>query len=249
MLCSNSGQLFPNWPFPLRIWRHQKSWGGLWYPWHTAVRLGNWNIQDKWQYGSFLHCNFHRQWWRFQKLYQLPFKWITGPASGRIRLSISTASRTSRKRPTWHPSVCTYFIRLGSVTTNRKKGLTGEQLAVGTDSQSVSTGSSRMFSLLTEGCHVGYSREFVGTVDCAYGQSNTASAPQWGWPGLNIQQDWGTGWGQCWEVLVIDRGWKSQEAKGGKFHSEVMEDTHVSIFRLGDIGRSALNRGERQELC
>ena len=30
-----------------------------------------------------------------------------------------------------------------------------------------------MFSVLTEGCHVGYSREFVGTVYCTYGQSNT----------------------------------------------------------------------------
>ena len=65
------------------------------------------------------------------------------------------------------------FIRLGSVTTNRKNELTGEQLAVGTDSRSVSTGPSRMFSVLTEGCHVGYSREFVGTVYCTYGQSNT----------------------------------------------------------------------------
>ena len=30
-----------------------------------------------------------------------------------------------------------------------------------------------MFSVITEGCHVGYSREFVGTVYCTYGQSNT----------------------------------------------------------------------------
>ena len=67
------------------------------------------------------------------------------------------------------------FIRLGSVTTNRKNGLTGEQLAVGTDSRSVSTEPSRMFSVLTEGCHVGYSREFVGTVYCPYGQSNTTN--------------------------------------------------------------------------
>ena len=56
------------------------------------------------------------------------------------------------------------FRSTGSVTTNRKNGLTGEQLAVGTDSRSASTGPSRMFSVLTEGCHVGYSREFVGTV-------------------------------------------------------------------------------------
>ena len=73
------------------------------------------------------------------------------------------------------PSVRTDFIRLGSVTTNRKNGLAGEQLAVGTGSRSVSTGPSRMFSVLTEGCHVGYSREFVGTVYCTYGQSNTTN--------------------------------------------------------------------------
>ena len=83
----------------------------------------------------------------------------------------------SRKRPTatWHPSVCTLsrlkfcvesvvrtdFIPLGSVTTNRKNGLTGEQLVAGTaDSRSV----SRKFSVLTEGCHVRYSWEFAGTV-------------------------------------------------------------------------------------
>ena len=93
------------------------------------------------------------------------------PSIGRIGLSVSRQSvpTNSRKRPTWHPSVRTYFIRMGSVTTNRKNGLTGEQLAVGTDSRSVSTGASRMFSVLTEGCHVGYSREFVGTVYCTYG--------------------------------------------------------------------------------
>ena len=29
-----------------------------------------------------------------------------------------------------------------------------------------------MFSVLMEGCHVGYSLEFVGMVYCTYGQSN-----------------------------------------------------------------------------
>ena len=71
-----------------------------------------------------------------------------------------------------HPSVRTNFIRLGSVTTNRKNGLTGEQLAVGTDSSSVSTGPSWTFSVLTEVCHVGHSQEFVGTTCSTYGQSN-----------------------------------------------------------------------------
>ena len=32
-----------------------------------------------------------------------------------------------------------------------------------------------MFSVLTEGCHVGNSRDFVGTVYCTYGQSNTTN--------------------------------------------------------------------------
>ena len=32
-----------------------------------------------------------------------------------------------------------------------------------------------MFSVLTEGCHVGYSRQFVGAVYCTYGQTNTTS--------------------------------------------------------------------------
>ena len=80
------------------------------------------------------------------------------------------------------------FIRLGSVTTNRKNGLTGEQLAVGTDSRSVSTGRSRMFSVLTEGCHVGYSREFVCTVYCTYGQSNTTTVSADG--RSHDQRDW-----------------------------------------------------------
>ena len=88
--------------------------------------------------------------------------WSSG--IGRIRLPASTATvqqavpTNSRNRPTWHPSLHTDFIRLGSVTKNRKNKLTREQLAVGTDSRSVSTGPSRLFSVLMAGCHVGYSR-------------------------------------------------------------------------------------------
>ena len=55
---------------------------------------------------------------------------------------------------------------MGPVTTNRKNALTREKLSVGTDSRSVSSGPSRMFFALTEGRHVGYSWEFVGTVYC-----------------------------------------------------------------------------------
>ena len=86
----------------------------------------------------------------------------------KIPITFSQGCTNSRKRPTWHPSARTDFIGLGSVTINRKNGLTWEQLAVGTDSWFVSTGPSRMFSILTEGCHVGYSLEFVGTVYCTY---------------------------------------------------------------------------------
>ena len=90
----------------------------------------------------------------------------------------------SRNRSTWHPCVGIDFIRLDSVTTNRKNGLTGEQLAVGNDSRSVSTGLSLMFSVATEGCHVRYSREFVGTVYCTIAdtirRSNTTKHNKWG---------------------------------------------------------------------
>ena len=55
------------------------------------------------------------------------------------------------------PSVCTNFIQLGSVVTNCKNELKGEQLAVGRDSWPLSAGPSRMFSVATEGCHVGCS--------------------------------------------------------------------------------------------
>ena len=42
-----------------------------------------------------------------------------------------------------------------------------------------------MFSVLKEGCHVGYSREFVGTVYCTYGQSNTTISTKIYVPGRN----------------------------------------------------------------
>ena len=37
-----------------------------------------------------------------------------------------------------------------------------------------------MFSVLTEACHVGYSRELVGTVYCTSGQLNTTYATKYG---------------------------------------------------------------------
>ena len=76
-------------------------------------------------------------------------RWLSQDVkNGRIRLSVSTASRTYELSEETHVTWRTDFIRLGSVATNRKNGLTGEQLAVGTDSWSVITGPSRMFSLL-----------------------------------------------------------------------------------------------------
>ena len=103
--------------------------------------------------------------------------YLVGQDKGHIRLSVSTASRTYELSEDTHVThfVRTDFIGLGFVTTDRKNGLTEDQLAVVTDSRSVSTGPSRMFSILTEGCHVGDSREFVGTVCCTYGQSNTTN--------------------------------------------------------------------------
>ena len=75
--------------------------------------------------------------------------------------------------PSWRvsryaPRFCPQFPHLDDLFTG--------ELAVCTDLRSVSNEPSRMFSVLTEeGCHVGSSREFVGTVYCAYGQSNTTS--------------------------------------------------------------------------
>ena len=67
--------------------------------------------------------------------------------NGGIRLSLNTESSTYRLSEETHvnPSVRTDFIRLGSVTTNRKNGLTREQLAVLTGSRSVSTGQWKVF--------------------------------------------------------------------------------------------------------
>ena len=91
-------------------------------------------------------------------------------STARLHISVvvfdCTASRTYELSEVTHVTpfhTCRFHA---TVTTNRKNGLTGEQLAAGTDSRSVSTGPSRMFSVPTEGCHVGYSREFVGTVYC-----------------------------------------------------------------------------------
>ena len=59
-----------------------------------------------------------------------------------------------------------FYPRVGEWVTRR-------ELAVGSDSRSVSTAPSQMFSVASEEYHVGYSREFVDTVYCAYGQSDT----------------------------------------------------------------------------
>ena len=107
------------------------------------------------------------------------FRSIHGFSNGddwHIRPFVSTVNRTYKlPRTTCHPSIRADFIRLGSVTANRKNGLTGEQLAVGTDSRSVGTGSSRILSVLMEGCHVGlfprvrtYGSLYLRTVE--YGQ-------------------------------------------------------------------------------
>ena len=77
-------------------------------------------------------------------------------------------SKNSLKRPTLLPSVGTDRIRLGFVTTGRKNGLLGAKFVVSTDSGSVSTGPMRMLFASR-----GSPREFVRTVYCTCGQSNT----------------------------------------------------------------------------
>ena len=54
------------------------------------------------------------------------------------------------------PSLGVDSIRLGSVTTNRKGVLTGASHAVGTDSQFISAGPSRMSTVPTASCHVSH---------------------------------------------------------------------------------------------
>ena len=84
------------------------------------------------------------------------------PVNGRIRLSGGAASPTNELPEITHVTPFRTYRVHSTVITNRKNGLTGEQLATGTDSRPVAT----------KGCHVGYSRELVGTVYCIYGQSN-----------------------------------------------------------------------------
>ena len=99
---------------------------------------------------------------------------------GRIKLPVSTASHTYELSEETHVTPFrTYILHLTGLcnwVTNPKNGQTLEQLAVGTDSRSVSTGPIRMFSVLAECRHVGYSRGFVGTIYCTYGQSNMTNA-------------------------------------------------------------------------
>ena len=65
------------------------------------------------------------------------------------------------------------LFRTGLCNCKPKERTQGKQLVVGTGPRSVSTGPSGMFSVATEGYHVGYPREFVGTFYGTYGQSNT----------------------------------------------------------------------------
>ena len=100
---------------------------------------------------------------------------------GLIRLSVSKVNHTDKLWRVIHvtSSVRTGITRLGSVTTDRKNGLTTvTKLAVVTGSWSVSTGPSRMLSVQVSYGSVARdwvlnSREFVDRVYCTYGQANT----------------------------------------------------------------------------
>ena len=75
--------------------------------------------------------------------------------------------------PTWQPSVSTENIRLGPVLTDCESVPTAIWSPVSPFLRFVVTMPSRMKSIRTERCHMGLSREFVGTAWCTYGQSNT----------------------------------------------------------------------------
>ena len=92
-------------------------------------------------------------------------------------------------------------IRLGPVLTDRESVPTASRSPVSPFLRFVVTEPSRMKSLRTERCHVGLSREFVGTACCTYGQSNTTNAYQlktWSGVGSEICQEWFP-WRDHWE--------------------------------------------------
>ena len=91
-----------------------------------------------------------------------------------IRLSASTASRTYELSEETHVTPFrTYRFYSTGLCNYKPQGQTYRKtFAVGRSSRFISTGPSRMFSVLMEGCHVGYSREFIGWVYCTCGQLN-----------------------------------------------------------------------------
>ena len=76
-------------------------------------------------------------WWPYSSTYKKSH-------IGRIELSVSTASSTYELSEVTHLApFCTYKFHSTGLCNYRKNGLTQEQLAVGTDSRSKSTGPSR----------------------------------------------------------------------------------------------------------
>ena len=96
--------------------------------------------------------------------------------TGRIQLSVSTVNRTYELSGI---TDMTPFHKYGKHSTGPSTyGLwarTYSKLVSCPFLRFVVTESSRIKSVRTEGCHVGVSREFVGTACWTYGQSNTTS--------------------------------------------------------------------------
>ena len=87
-----------------------------------------------------------------------------------------------------------------------------------------------MFSVPTVGCHVGYSREFVGTVYCTYGQSNTTIVND---ERHRIYFPWGRGFVE----LYVDRQHLDQRSIfvfwTYSMHS-IPHPLHAGVYQSGD---------------
>ena len=95
--------------------------------------------------------------------------------NGRIWLSVSTVNPTYELLGITHVTAFLYMekIQLGPVFTDSESVPTASCSPVSPFLWFVVTEPSRMKSVHTEGCHVGFFREFVGTACCTYRQSNT----------------------------------------------------------------------------
>ena len=109
--------------------------------------------------------------------------YIRAANNGRIRLSVSTASRTYELSEGTHVTPFRKYgnIWLGPVLTDREFVPTANYSPVSPFLRFVVTEHNRMKSVCTEGCHMGLFRESVGTACCTYGQSNATIGKQILW--------------------------------------------------------------------